>query len=61
MKRYCGEAACVAFNCTAPGSDGKGQHLGETTHLYVEAELLKAFEQSFFIAGHEGLEVRVDG
>ena len=31
------------------------------THLNVEAELLKAFEQSFFIAGHKGLQVRVDG
>lgn len=31
------------------------------THLNVEAELLKAFEQGFFIAGHKGLQVRVDG
>lgn len=31
-----------------------------STHLNVEAELLKAFEQRFFVAGHEGLHVRVD-
>lgn len=30
------------------------------THLYVEAELLQSFEQSIFIAGHKGLQVRVD-
>jgi len=29
-------------------------------HLYGEAELLKALEQSFFIAGHKGLQVGVD-
>lgn len=30
------------------------------SYLNVEAELLKAFEQSFFVAGHKGLHVRVD-
>lgn len=30
------------------------------SHLNVEAELLKAFEQSFFVAGNKGLHVRVD-
>lgn len=29
--------------------------------LNVEAELLEAFEQSFFVAGHKGLQVGVDG
>lgn len=31
-----------------------------TTHLDVEAELLKALEKCFFIAGNEGFEVRVN-
>lgn len=30
-------------------------------HLYVKAELLEPLEQGFFIAGYEGLQVRVDG
>ena len=30
------------------------------THLDVEAELLQAFEEGFFVAWHECLHVRVD-
>lgn len=51
---------------TTPCSSLTQQHFSSKnnippTHLNVEAEFLKAFEQSFFIAGHKGLQVRVDG
>lgn len=42
-----GDSAAPTANCS--------------TDLNVEAELLEAFEQSFFVAGHEGLQVGVDG
>ena len=35
--------------------------LGFGLYLYVEAELLEAFQQGLFVAGDEGLEVGVDG